>query len=546
VFQRSNQTAGTYNAEFDGNPYEWEGIPSGRHPGGGIATPSDQQVYALLEQFAYTDNQDSEIVLDNLTPGAVYEVVLYFATWNDAGGQTFQFEPGSANPPSTVHFNQQEQDGRGDRRIVYQYMAPASGTLRIEVTRDTNARGLFIWALTNELKENFSALPADNITKYAATLRARLTDANLNPEFVAAYWAWQGNGGATDTNAWAQAGGNGTAVATFDSGLNAWVAEADNLDPATEYDFRFMAVFDSGATVLWTGPGEFTTRSDVPDISMPRFENGPVSATVDVRVDWFGGDPTLDLLVFYGLENHLNDMDDWLDDETAFSIVSNGCDAAGVYTFTIPYPTAAQTYYCRAFAINSSGTNATPTGAILRSTLGGVIHLANWVWTGVESSSWSDTRNWANASLLPPATVDDLQNRTLLFSTGSVHPPLDQDIDGLIVYNLRLNSAGAGVVIDGKPITVTSHVSSHGTHDNIILNDIALFAPQHNWSEAWNTLLICGAVTETNGIVRLLKHGDGHIHFYGPVSLSGGFLNTQGSYNFHGMETGVLAPGRQG
>lgn len=90
---------------------------------------------ALLYDMNYAGNWTGQ--LTGLTPGAIYEVTLYFRAW-DAPPSTqerrslYQFYSASSSYPDTsVIYASQPNSANA---LVYRYMAPASGTLKIGVT----------------------------------------------------------------------------------------------------------------------------------------------------------------------------------------------------------------------------------------------------------------------------------------------------------------------------------------------------------------------------------------------------------------------------
>lgn len=90
---------------------------------------------SLLYDMNYAGNYTAQ--LTGLTPGAIYEVTLYFRAW-DAPPSTqerrslYQFYSASSSFPDTsVIYASQPNSANA---IVYRYMAPASGTLKFAVT----------------------------------------------------------------------------------------------------------------------------------------------------------------------------------------------------------------------------------------------------------------------------------------------------------------------------------------------------------------------------------------------------------------------------
>ena len=89
----------------------------------------------LLRDMNYAGNWTGQ--LTGLTPGAVYEVTLYFRAW-DAPPSTqerrslYQFYSASSSQPDTsIIYASQPNSANA---LVYRYMAPSSGTLKIAVT----------------------------------------------------------------------------------------------------------------------------------------------------------------------------------------------------------------------------------------------------------------------------------------------------------------------------------------------------------------------------------------------------------------------------
>jgi autotransporter-associated beta strand protein len=119
----------------------YSGFPSGNGYSGWNAWTNDlppetcSGLRSLLYDMNYAGNYTAQ--LTGLTPGAIYEVMLYFRAW-DAPSSTqerrslYQFYSVSSSLPDTsVIYASQPNSANA---IVYRYMAPSSGILKIAVT----------------------------------------------------------------------------------------------------------------------------------------------------------------------------------------------------------------------------------------------------------------------------------------------------------------------------------------------------------------------------------------------------------------------------
>ena len=139
---------------FDGETYSWTGFPGlAYHTSDLIVTdPQNNEVYALLEEFAYTSDPSSTVTLSGLKPGAPYEICLYFSLHaNQAAILDFQFDPFLATPPPKLRLDQTQGDPNGERLIGYRYNAAPDGTFVFTTQRVGGDRGFFVWAFSNEL-----------------------------------------------------------------------------------------------------------------------------------------------------------------------------------------------------------------------------------------------------------------------------------------------------------------------------------------------------------------------------------------------------------
>ena len=89
---------------------------------------------SLLYDMNYNSNWTGQ--LTGLTPGAIYEITLYFRAWDPPSSTqerrcVYQFHSGASSFPdtTTIYANQPNSANA----IVYRYMAPANGTLKIAV-----------------------------------------------------------------------------------------------------------------------------------------------------------------------------------------------------------------------------------------------------------------------------------------------------------------------------------------------------------------------------------------------------------------------------
>lgn len=113
----------------------------------------------LLRDMNY-NNGNWTGVLTGLTPGAIYEVSLYFRAWdgppNTQERRTlFQFYSASASlPDASLIYATQPNSANA---LVYRYMAPASGTFKIAATSISGISGCF--GLANEQLAPASGTP---------------------------------------------------------------------------------------------------------------------------------------------------------------------------------------------------------------------------------------------------------------------------------------------------------------------------------------------------------------------------------------------------
>ena len=114
----------------------------------------------LLRDMNYNSNWTG--TLTGLIPGAIYEVTLYFRAW-DAPPTTqerrnlYQFYSASASlPDAAIVYASQPNSANA---IVYRYMAPASGTLKIAVNAVVNSGSSGCFGLANEYIATTSGTP---------------------------------------------------------------------------------------------------------------------------------------------------------------------------------------------------------------------------------------------------------------------------------------------------------------------------------------------------------------------------------------------------
>ena len=136
----------------------------------------------LLYDMNYAGNWTGQ--LTGLTPGAIYEITLYFRAW-DAPPSTqerrslYQFYSTSSSQPDTAIIYASQPNSAN--AIIYRYMAPASGTVKIAVTAvatsGNTASGCF--GLANERLAAASATPPTSGFLYLAgplSISAALAD----------------------------------------------------------------------------------------------------------------------------------------------------------------------------------------------------------------------------------------------------------------------------------------------------------------------------------------------------------------------------------
>jgi autotransporter-associated beta strand protein len=103
----------------------------------------------LLRDMNYAGDWTGQ--LTGLTPGAIYEVTLYFRAWDPPPSTTERrclyrfYSASSSQPDSAIVYASQPNSANA---IVYRYMAPSSGTLKIAVTAVSTPTGCF--GLSNE------------------------------------------------------------------------------------------------------------------------------------------------------------------------------------------------------------------------------------------------------------------------------------------------------------------------------------------------------------------------------------------------------------
>jgi len=142
-----NQTAATINGvafiqgAANGTGTGYSGFPNGNNYDNfnswtnTLPPATCSGLQQLLRDMNYAGNWTGQ--LTGLNPGAVYEITLYFRAW-DAPPSTqerrslYQFYSASALQPDTAVIYASQPNSAN--AIVYRYMAPASGTVKIAVT----------------------------------------------------------------------------------------------------------------------------------------------------------------------------------------------------------------------------------------------------------------------------------------------------------------------------------------------------------------------------------------------------------------------------
>ena len=316
-----------------------------------------------------------------------------------------------------------------------------------------------------------------------------------------------------------------------------------NLLPATEYRYCFLA--SNSVHGAWSDAALFTTHDVRPELAMLSAASGLTHATVGVRLDWTGeSENTAGILFLYGTQDGYDgDADAWLADPATLREFFSGC-GVGEHSFLLPVPVSSDPYYCRAFAVNSFGTNAAPSGVMFNSLYASAPGLnPDWVWAGTVSTSWSDWGNWVSAAdfATHPAGEGDLQNAKLLLGMGP-HLPLNQNVPGLVVNELQVAALTGHLTVTGMPVTLNRFncgASVGGTFNAVFRNDLELVFG----GGAWGTHATChlhlhGTLSETGGAI--VFNSNGTIHFFGPVLFTGGLHGGDTSY-YHPRATGGIA-----
>jgi len=191
-----------------------------------------------------------------------------------------------------------------------------------------------------------SCKPATNIAKTSATLNADMTFPNM-PEAVSAHW------GLVDY-AWAGSGGAAFSAATQPLAVN-----AGGLISGTNYIFRFKAEFNGGATIVWSEPWMFTTKTDLPEIEMlDVVANTTADVTATVRLVWAGSAPAAKITLYWGAVDGGGSIADWVSNNPGCAPFVFDNLAAGSHALPFAVPLENVRYYCRAFATGASGDTA--------------------------------------------------------------------------------------------------------------------------------------------------------------------------------------------
>ena len=175
-------------------------------------------------------------------------------------------------------------------------------------------------------------------------------------------------------------------------------------------------------------------------------------------------------------------------------------------------------------------------------------HAQHYVWSGESSANWSDPGNWTNAPGSHPVDLVALTNTpNLILRIGNgAHLPSNQDIKGLVLNELQINTLTGHITVANEPITfniIRDHATP-GAFEVAFSNDIIVAAAASSWSIR-RDIRFYGPVTESKPNTIFLANDGGSAHFYNTVGFTGGFNQNQAHANFYGMHTTgpTFAPG---
>lgn len=158
-----------------------------------------------------------------------------------------------------------------------------------------------------------------------------------------------------------------------------------------------------------------------------------------------------------------------------------------------------------------------------------------YVWTGANSSNWSDGGNWTNGV----APVSGGTNSIWL--EPGVNPPSNQDIVGLYINTLTFNTNNAGFTINGNDIQLKK-VDVKNDTVTLVTNTVncgIIIAQNNAWSwtvdgngstKCW--LRINGRVSESGVSAYIPDLNYGYLMLAGSNTFSGGFPNGRGTVKF--------------
>ena len=165
-----------------------------------------------------------------------------------------------------------------------------------------------------------TALPATSIGAESAVANGRLVQTGFAPDAdVYAYWATNNTpGGPLD---WDCAPKRLEGLEPGD----VFFFELENLLPATEYQYRFLATNTATEAFAWSGAGTFATFPTVPVIStLSAAGVAHTHATARCDVHWPGISGITDLVVFYGVSNGGDFEGQWQAAATNVNVASAG------------------------------------------------------------------------------------------------------------------------------------------------------------------------------------------------------------------------------
>lgn len=176
------------------------------------------------------------------------------------------------------------------------------------------------------------------------------------------------------------------------------------------------------------------------------------------------------------------------------------------------------------------------------------LQAQDWYWTGAVSENWSDTGNWnsaADGSGAAPADIAQLSGKSIMLRGDGAYQPANQDIEGLAIKNLMMDATVVSFDMRGAPLTfdVVNNTGDPSANQTVRFFNPLVTTSSSGWSVKGKlSLELWGGYGESGGSRSFACNYGGNVHFYGPVTITGGFHHNQATANYYGIETTGVFP----